>query len=308
MPKTNITPSIPGLAEEENWLLDLLFALQRSLDVGELLMTFSRQVSSVIPHEQVKFTSPSGTEHFCGTEVGNHTHAFSLALSDEEIGTLCFARTHPFQEKEVPVLEQAAQSLAYPIRNAMVYEQVVTASRQDGLTQLGNRAAMESTLARAFASARRYGEGLSLILLDVDHFKRVNDRHGHLVGDEVLKALADYIRGAMRETDIAFRYGGEEFIIVLEKTELHGARLLAERIVSHLAMEEIKTKAGPIRVTMSLGIAVLLPNDTRESLIGRADRALYTSKTTGRNRITADTTSGLHSGACPPQSMSLPKT
>jgi diguanylate cyclase (GGDEF)-like protein len=138
-----------------------------------------------------------------------------------------------------------------------------------------------------FARARRYEKSLAVVIVDVDHFKRVNDHHGHGVGDEVLKLVAKILAAEVRRYDVAARYGGEEFAILLAETNEEQARVMAERCREQIEDTELVMKGSTVRVTASIGIAAY-PRDglTRiEQLIDLADQALYRAKESGRNRI-----------------------
>jgi len=167
-------------------------------------------------------------------------------------------------------------------------EQAIT----DELTGLKNRRAFDERLQEEFRRAQRYSDPVSLIMIDLDHFKQVNDRYGHPFGDVVLRGAADRIRSATREPDICARYGGEEFAVILPKTHLAGALSVAERIWKQLGANEYTPPAAaltppPIRVTASLGVAVYPSQDiaTPELLLKFADQALYQAKRAGRNTI-----------------------
>ena len=155
----------------------------------------------------------------------------------------------------------------------------------DGLTQIANHRAFQDRLREEFRRAQRYDDPLALILIDLDHFKKVNDTFGHQVGDEVLVAMAACLRLAVRETDFVARYGGEEFAVVLPKTHLAGALTVAERV----AADMLKIKAGPsaVRVTGSFGVSSFPGRsvNTSEQLVRTADEALYRAKREGRNKI-----------------------
>jgi len=156
----------------------------------------------------------------------------------------------------------------------------------DSLTGLYNRRAILGKLRDLINLANRYKEDFSLSMLDIDHFKRVNDRYGHLTGDEVLEKIATLIRRNIRDTDIVGRYGGEEFIIILPKTNLSSSWGVAERLRTILEETEMKDSAGNVfAITVSQGLAGWERGEDATSLISRADEALYKAKEKGRNRV-----------------------
>ncbi|NUT89645.1 diguanylate cyclase [Pseudomonas corrugata] len=160
-------------------------------------------------------------------------------------------------------------------------------SSTDRLTGLYNRGYWEENLKATYARHQRYGNNSSLVMFDIDHFKRVNDTYGHQAGDKVIEQVASLVREHVRDSDVAGRYGGEEFGVVLSDTDKAGARMFAERL--RKAVEEMDVRYGDkvIRFTISLGVADLSPpSNTHADLIAWADEALYTSKKTGRNRVT----------------------
>ena len=155
----------------------------------------------------------------------------------------------------------------------------------DGLTDLLNRRAFDEALDRAASQASRGGQSLSLLMIDLDHFKRLNDTYGHTVGDIALQAAAAEIRLQVRGGDLAARYGGEEFAIILPETDGPAAFRMAERLRKALADRVIKVGDEQIKVTASCGVSATdLGYATPEELIHSADEALYASKETGRNR------------------------
>lgn len=157
----------------------------------------------------------------------------------------------------------------------------------DELTGLHNRRWISDKLSRQIKRNQFNNEPLSLLMLDIDHFKAINDNHGHLVGDQVLTAVADSMSECIRPTDLLARYGGEEFIVVLPTTELAGALLVANRLCKDIRKMDAETKTGlklP-KVTISIGIAQLQNNESIEDLVKRADTALYQAKDNGRDRV-----------------------
>jgi len=161
----------------------------------------------------------------------------------------------------------------------------------DSLTGLHNRRYMESHLGTLVEEAAARGKPLSLLILDIDYFKSINDNYGHDAGDDVLREFATRVRKSIRGIDLACRHGGEEFVIVMPETDMAVAGVVAERIRRRIAGEQfpIQKGSGAIDVTISIGIAALQSaDDTADTILKRADQALYRAKRDGRNRVVAD--------------------
>ncbi|MCC2112502.1 MAG: PleD family two-component system response regulator, partial [Hyphomicrobiales bacterium] len=170
-------------------------------------------------------------------------------------------------------------------------QQTIEMAMTDGLTGLHNRRYLENHLSTLFNQATSRGKPLSLLIIDIDFFKAINDSYGHDAGDDVLREFANRIRANIRGIDLASRYGGEEFVVVLPETDASLAYMVAERIRRHVAGEpfQIYDRTKSIEVTISIGVASLLrAGDTPEQILKRADQALYTAKRDGRNRVVAD--------------------
>ncbi len=170
------------------------------------------------------------------------------------------------------------------LRNAL--EEVERLAITDSLTGLYSRRHLFELAAHEFQRARRYQLPLSVMMVDIDEFKRVNDTHGHAIGDQVLQKVAERCRKELREVDVIGRYGGDEFVALLPETGLSAAGQVAERLRKNIAERTLDTKAGRITVTVSLGIALLDDGHlTPESLLDQADQALYAAKQNGRNQV-----------------------
>lgn len=170
------------------------------------------------------------------------------------------------------------------------FERMASQMRQlasvDGLTGAANHNTTVSLLAHAMERGRREGQPVGFVMLDLDHFKRVNDQHGHVVGDQVLKAVAACTRARLRGSDVLGRLGGEEFGLVLPATGVNGAKHLAEQVRLAVEALELQGDGGrPLRVTLSAGVAEAARDDTPETLMHLADKALYQAKQKGRNRV-----------------------
>jgi len=164
-------------------------------------------------------------------------------------------------------------------------EMIERLARTDALTGLANRRTLDEALPREIARAQRLGEGLSLIIADVDHFKSINDQYGHIAGDHVLARVAAVFASQLRPYDLAARYGGEEFVLLLPGTSTEGAVSVAER--TREAIAKIQVPECPRQITVSLGVASWMTDEAPEEFVARADTGLYKAKSTGRNRVEA---------------------
>lgn len=158
-------------------------------------------------------------------------------------------------------------------------------AHMDELTGVCNYSRLMDHLDHQIEAARRRDKPLCVMMSDLDHFKKINDIHGHLAGDEVLRHVAERIESAVRDFDIVGRFGGEEFAIILVNTDRPLAEMIGERIRHEIAAAPIHTRRGNIQVTISIGLAMLAPGDDRDAVVERADRAMYEAKRTGRNRL-----------------------
>ena len=158
-------------------------------------------------------------------------------------------------------------------------------SIRDDLTGVYNRRHLMELLEHEYHRISRGGAHFSVAMLDIDHFKSVNDTHGHLTGDEVLKAVSDVIRNSLRSADFCGRYGGEEFLLVMTQTNINGALLCAERIRSTIEQSRFTSLGPNFRVTVSLGVTEFTGKEDIPTMIARADKALYHAKESGRNRV-----------------------
>jgi diguanylate cyclase (GGDEF)-like protein len=182
-------------------------------------------------------------------------------------------------------VQLVARELGGPLRIAALMDESQRLATTDPLTGLSNRRALLGALQIEIALARRHGSPLSFCLMDVDHFKSVNDTHGHAAGDQVLAAIGGLLRRGLRTPDVPARWGGEEFVVVLRQTDGTGALVAAERIRKAVESLVIDSNGKRIPVTVSIGVAEFSVEDSAETLIDRADNAMYRAKTAGRNRV-----------------------
>jgi diguanylate cyclase (GGDEF)-like protein len=222
--------------------------------------------------------------------TGSHASDAEAAVQALRLGAHDYISKTPAAVEAVALaVERAAEKWRLREENARLVAQLRRASLTDALTGVGNRRAFDEALVQEVARARRAGRGFALILFDLDHFKRVNDTLGHRVGDEVLAAFAARLRSAVRGADWVFRYGGEEFAVLLVEEAMGAALGAAARIVATVGAEPFAVGPGGVRATCSAGVSVFRKSDDPggRELVARSDAALYEAKRAGRNRAVA---------------------
>jgi diguanylate cyclase (GGDEF)-like protein len=220
----------------------------------------------------------------------NEVAFFPIVYRDELLGLLMLATLDRFRPEEIGMLEYATNQIAIVLENAFTHEKVERLSITDELTQVFNRRYLTRRLDEEFAKAERYRTPLSVLLIDLDHFKRINDRFGHQVGDQALRTVAALIRSNLREVDVVGRYGGEEFLVLLPHTPGPDALAVANKIRAAVESTELPGHAE-LKLSLSAGVATFPELDvgTVDELVARADQALYAAKSTGRNQVIAAT-------------------
>ncbi len=220
-------------------------------------------------------------------------YAVPLICENKNVGSLVAKSTEDeINLKDREYMEQLANQMAITINRANVYAEILKHATLDALTGFYNRHQLEVRIKQEVSNAKRQHAPLCGIMTDIDYFKHVNDTYGHAAGDLVLKTIAKVIRGQLREYDIAGRYGGEEFSILLPFTKINEAQMVAERLRQTVENKVIDiSKVAPdceeknIKITLSLGIYEIKENDSDDDLMKKADKALYQAKNTGRNKV-----------------------
>lgn len=292
-PRKHARPGLPLTEHGETTFApsvtpDLASLLQTTLITERLLELFDQHVRRIVPHDGYEFSHGPLGIHIRNSGPGAARMSRAITLDGQAIGILTLVRQREFARAEQLAFQHLLPQLVYPLRNALLYHEALRAARTDALTGIGNRAGLQVQLQREWDLARRNGSPFSVIVIDLDHFKDINDTHGHDSGDGVLRAAAAILSRSVRGGDIVFRFGGEEFVALLSNTPLAGAVRLAERIRKGIAKTECLTLRGPIKVTASLGVASLKPRESAEQLLRRADQALYRAKAEGRNCVEMD--------------------
>jgi len=269
-PARDSDPAVLGALRQR-----LLGVLQTSLDLERVLQLFRQEVDTLVDLPGLAYRNAAEDVAIdLGEDQGHQVH-YHLSQGDLRLGDLTFYRQERFQDSELGALEYLLGSLLFPLRNAL----------RDAVTGVGNRSALDRALVRELELARRTQQPLSLLMLDLDHFKRINDRFGHSVGDDVLRQTARTLGNSLRSMDMVFRFGGEEFCVLLSATGHEAAHIVAERLRAAVEAQSETAGAIPLPVTLSLGLATLRDVESPRCLLLRADRALYQAKAEGRNRF-----------------------
>ena len=269
-------------------LLKLSGKLQTTLELSQLLEIFFEEIQQAVLVDGLTFSHPANNLLISEGKTSPHSISYRLQTQQDYMGDLTFHRSTRFREHELANLEGLLSTLVYPMRNALRYFEALAAAFRDPLTGAGNRVALDKTLGREVELAKRHGQQLSVLMIDLDHFKQVNDEFGHSMGDKVLKDAVSCITACIRQTVMCFRYGGEEFLVMLSSADQAGALRIAERIRMGIGALQFENSRGKLQVTSSIGSATLRGTDSMDSLVQRADNALYEAKNGGRNRVISD--------------------
>ena len=280
-----VTPSRRSAADFEKHALTLAVNLARQLELEPLLAEFSRCAGEYVPHDGLTFRHElAGSERtLVFGAPARHSCSYRLTVEDRPLGTLTLSRRRRFDETELALIEQLLGVIVYPLRNALLYLQARHDAAIDSLTGLANRSVFVDALGREISRAQRYGSGLSLLMVDLDNLKAINDRYGHGAGDRALQAVAQALRAGLRDSDQVFRYAGDEFAVLLVGGTPQAAQEVAERLRARVAT--VSLDALPAAPTVSIGLASLRPGDDARTLFERADAALYAAKHAGRNCV-----------------------
>lgn len=212
-----------------------------------------------------------------------------LVCQDRIVGVLNLAdkiNSDSFSCEDIALIELFSQLVGASIGNIKLFEKIQRQATTDGLTGLANHKTFYEILERELWRSRRYGGQISLIMVDVDNLKRINDAYGHRAGDKVIKEVSKKIKGCIRQIDTAARYGGDEFTVILPNTSLSEALIAAERMVERVANSPVNWKKEQIKLSISVGLCQYDNADiSPEDITSRSDEALYTAKQAGKNTV-----------------------
>jgi len=280
-------PGKKGKQDELQKALKLSGILQTTLEVNKLIDIFAHEIIKLVNYQCISYNHQEHSiSHIIG-QPAEHSCTYRLVVSGDSLGELVISRNKKFAKPETTLIETLLCGLVYPLRNALLYQKAVEAAHKDPLTGVNNRTSMDEIIDREVNLSTRHGSELSLLAIDIDHFKKVNDTYGHAIGDCVIKAVAEAAQAAIRTSDMIFRYGGEEFLILLSNTDREGATLLANRLRQKIEETCIICDSTHVSATISIGATCMeAKGDSRSAMFSRADAALYQAKSSGRNCCT----------------------
>jgi len=263
--------------------LALINQLQTTLDLDKLLTIFSIEVAKYIDFSGLFFKSKTIRKTLRGSRKAKQERQFDLKIGSEFIGTLSYGINAPISLTNYKVLTQLHQCLLYPIKNALAYHHAMQLAMQDALTGLGNRRYFDEQLKRAMHNANRHHSLVGLVVGDLNKFKAINDTFGHAVGDQVLQEFANVLRQCIRDSDSPFRFGGDEFAILVENADENVLTIIESRISIAIDNNILLNK---YQMTCSVGSTYMNRADDEHSFFERADRALYRKKLNNSQRLT----------------------
>lgn len=218
------------------------------------------------------------------TKDGQHAHKWLFETADDAGILLILKEGRKLTDEEINLINDSLVILAESLQRGLEYEELFEKASNDPLTGLANRRYFEERIYGMMDSAIRYNHPLTMIAMDLDHFKEINDNLGHLAGDEALKSVAEVLKNAVRSSDLLVRMGGDEFLLILDNTDKKNGRFLAERLCR--AVKELNIKANEqVSLGISLGLSQLRENENLEEWLERTDDILYHAKAQGRSRV-----------------------
>lgn len=271
-------PHQVGLSQLESH--EIMQQLASSIDLHKLASVYYKQLKRKINVDAITIKFLEGR-----LTLGKSTHTGSMKCLDHmanhvNFATLEYSFSKPLSMRENTFLQQLHKHFKFPLKNAIEHYNVKQLALKDHLTSLGNRANYQETLQRLVSQAKRSGTSFGLLVIDMDKFKFINDTFGHLEGDKVLMAMAEVLRQSVRDTDYAFRFGGDEFCCLLPGSDLSANSMIAKRINILMTESAILSKH---QLSCSIGSTYYRHKDTEQDLFDRADKALYSAKQCGRS-------------------------
>ena len=261
-----------------------IIKLLTTIDLPELTHLYFQQLQSSLPLCALKIQFEDDCIILGKQVTPPHSKTLQCMHSDSVIGVVDYSFSQPLSLRNWQILQQMHVNFCHPLKNALEHHKIKQFAMKDFLTSLGNRASYDEAINRLESQSKRHYQSFGLLMLDMDNFKQVNDVHGHQIGDKILIACAETIMHSLRESDFAFRFGGDEFCCLLPEADDQTNQLIAERIRSAIEANSLLQKH---HISCSIGCATYQQKDSQIGLFSRADEALYDAKQAGKNCIKA---------------------
>ena len=266
-------------------ILQLSDLLSRHLDIEQIVDAFMQEITPEFDHCGYIFNCGDIDTRVERGIIDGSSANYRLRIQNRVLGELILFRHESFSSGELCELEDLICALIYPIKNGLMYQIALKSAYRDPLTGLNNRTSMEKYLPREIDLAKRHRQSMAILVMDLDGFKRINDSCGHDCGDQVLREVGQVISHAVRNTDLVYRYGGDEFVGGLAQTDIHGAIDVSERIRGSIDSLDLSNCGKDAHVQVSIGITLVRHSDDFKTAFKRADKALYQAKLNGKNQI-----------------------
>lgn len=278
----NLEQTNQGLSHSE--ITQFMHRLMSTIDLAQLSELFYQQLQIKLHLGALKIQFEDQTLVLGDWPKQINQKTLSCVRNNQIVATMHYGFSRTLSAKDWQVLQQMHLYVSNPFKNALEHYKIKQFAMKDFLTGLGNRASYMDALTRLISQAERHESPFGILVIDLDNFKQVNDKHGHSEGDNVIVSCATTMTDCLRESDFAFRFGGDEFCCLLPDTTAPTLHSIAQRICVAVANNPVLKN---YQVTCSLGSAVYQPRDSSVSLFSRADEALYVAKQQGRNCIRA---------------------
>jgi diguanylate cyclase (GGDEF)-like protein len=273
-----VNSNLARLAKENTELYEITREICEGLDEENIFNKFRERIKDYIEVEELSFLREGADISHLRSEI-----IVPLTIRKKNLGYLV---ARDVAQEDLDKFHILAQQFLLGFKRALLYKKVQELTIVDGLTQVFNRRHFLERLNEEQERSKKFNHAYSFLMIDIDHFKAINDHYGHLVGDAILREVAKAIKENARQVDFIARYGGEEFCVCLTETDKEQAKLAAERFRKSVENKDVKAYDESLKITISIGISVF-PQDAKDvqGIIDKADQALYRAKQTGRNKV-----------------------
>ena len=284
----NLEESEQGLNHSQNQgltqiqLNNFILKLLTTIDLPKLAEIYFQHLKITLPLSGLKIQYEDNRVKFGQLIENAHLKTLNCMQNSNVVAVMHYSFTQPLSLNNWQVLQQMHINFCLPLKNALEHHRVKQFAMKDFLTSLGNRACYNETIVRLSNQSQRRHQPFGLLILDIDNFKQVNDFHGHQEGDKVVMAVADTILHSIRESDFAFRFGGDEFCCLLPEANDQTNNLIAQRVLNAIESNLILQQH---KISCSIGSSTYQEHDSQKGIFSRADEALYTAKQAGKNCI-----------------------